>query len=466
MRKFGLVWGLLLALGACAADMDTAVDPIDGDGSALVVTAPELAGVLEVANESSFEVLDVDVRLDRRAARNIVDQRGDGFTTMEALDAVPYVGEVALTRLLEYAYAQDLVDETIIVHHIPEGSLEAIGVLRVANELDFVTLDDAVGLDRRAAQNIVDDRGTGFESLTALDAVSYVGERAFNRLLAYASANGYVVDQPAEDAVDFLSDEYCSSGSGTSYAYTVISNAPEARTDVRLTLRFRDESPYGPGSHGISVQVGATEWENVASTTPSSSAWQTQSFNVPAATANRGIDAMGWLRFRVEPHTGYRACSQLAVIYNCPSCLACPAGEVDEGFGCQPISDEFAFTAIDHSRGYCGSASRVVEYQMTPEATGDGQLRFDYLVCEGGSVRMEIFTQNAGWISIGNNNTSNSCGYNSVSLSIPEAYLDQARDDTGRIQVRYRMNDNCRPGIGCAYSNDPCFRRARLSYPR
>lgn len=57
--------------------------------------------VLKVANEASFEELDLDVPLDVRAARNIVDARP--IADLESLDAVPWVGPDALARLDAYA---------------------------------------------------------------------------------------------------------------------------------------------------------------------------------------------------------------------------------------------------------------------------------------------------------------------------------------------------------------------------
>lgn len=95
---------------------------------------------------------------------------------------------------------------------VVEGSREAIGVLEVANHLGLSALDDEVGLDTRAAKNIVAFRagadtslGTSddqtFDTLAALDAVPYVGPRTFERLLTFALAHGYVPD-PAPERVN------------------------------------------------------------------------------------------------------------------------------------------------------------------------------------------------------------------------------------------------------------------------
>jgi len=66
---------------------------------------------------------------------------------------------------------------------IAEGSPDALAVLALVNGADLATLDGAVGLDGRAAKNIVADRP--FDTLKALDAVPYVGTIAFAKLLAY-----------------------------------------------------------------------------------------------------------------------------------------------------------------------------------------------------------------------------------------------------------------------------------------
>jgi len=75
---------------------------------------------------------------------------------------------------------------------LAEGTPAALGVLQVANEATLDVLDraDAVGLSRRAAEQIVARRPLA--TLAELDAVPYVGPVALDRLLAYAEANGFV----------------------------------------------------------------------------------------------------------------------------------------------------------------------------------------------------------------------------------------------------------------------------------
>jgi hypothetical protein len=104
----------LVLAAACALPdepVDGAHDAFLADGKADVstFTAAEGAAVLDLANTASLSVLDVDVGLDVRAARGIVDRRP--LADLAALDAVPYVGPVAFDRLLAYAYAHDRVED-------------------------------------------------------------------------------------------------------------------------------------------------------------------------------------------------------------------------------------------------------------------------------------------------------------------------------------------------------------------
>ncbi|MEM6296219.1 MAG: hypothetical protein AAGA54_33410, partial [Myxococcota bacterium] len=192
--------------------------------------------------------------------------------------------------------------------------------------------------------------------------------------------------------------------------------------------------------------------------------WQQQTFNVDADLANDAAASMGWLRFRVNPGTSYTACNALSIIYNCPECLACPEGQEDTGFGCQDIGAPFDQTQLDNFNGACGRDSDELTFVGAPEPDSDGQLGLDYLLCEGGHIEVAIETQNAGWIDLGTDTTALSCGFDHVDLSIPEAYLDAARTDDGEIRIRYDVRDNCSPGMGCSFHNDPCVRRVSLRF--
>jgi hypothetical protein len=89
----------------------------------------------------------------------------------------------------------DPVDEQVVgddkadAYGYVEGTPEAIGILRVANELTDAQLAGA-GVTKRARNNIVANRP--FTTLAELDATPYVGSVTFGKLLAYAQANGYI----------------------------------------------------------------------------------------------------------------------------------------------------------------------------------------------------------------------------------------------------------------------------------
>ena len=109
---------------------------------------------------------------------------------------------------------------------IEEGSPEALGILAVANELDFEALDDDVRLDRRAAESILvyrtgnvddpdDDRA--ISDLEELDQIPWVGMRAFIKMYDYAKANGFIerFQQPVVECqadVDCGDGAYCHAG--------------------------------------------------------------------------------------------------------------------------------------------------------------------------------------------------------------------------------------------------------------
>jgi hypothetical protein len=153
---------------------------------------------------------------------------------------------------------------------IIDGSPEALGVLRVANEETVHDLHDA-GVSTRAAENIVayrdgDDGTPGtaddatFDTLTLLDAVPYVGPVAFRHLLDEAREKGYVV--PVAVTPD---------------AYTLPSCTPMAYADLaghfQTALSFPDGSFYraspvggftltGRSRESCNPVIGCTPWRD------------------------------------------------------------------------------------------------------------------------------------------------------------------------------------------------------------
>ena len=149
--------------------------------------------VLALANTASFEELDDDVGLDSRAAEGIVEERP--FSTLDELDAVPWVGDAALARLLEYV---DVPAGPATVHGYEEGSAEAEVILWAASRATPDELDFDIGLDSRAAASIVAYRQSGsLTSLELLDSLSWVGASAFGKLSTWGTeAGGGWADAP------------------------------------------------------------------------------------------------------------------------------------------------------------------------------------------------------------------------------------------------------------------------------
>ncbi len=72
----------------------------------------QASALVRVANEASFEALDDDAALNRRAAENIVEARAEApFELIEDVDHVAWVGAATLGLIYEYAEATGVVEE-------------------------------------------------------------------------------------------------------------------------------------------------------------------------------------------------------------------------------------------------------------------------------------------------------------------------------------------------------------------
>ncbi|MBT3221033.1 MAG: hypothetical protein HN348_18275 [Proteobacteria bacterium] len=162
--------------------------------------------ILDFVNGATLEELDDDVGLDVRAAQGIVFHR-DGsdttidddnpFDTIEELDAIPYVGPSALERLADYVEAQGLIQLDPCpdsVFGVRECGPRAAAILEFIATAEFIELDDDVRLDKRAAENIFDVCGSSQNksecpvTLEELDEIPYVGQSAFDHLVAYVES--------------------------------------------------------------------------------------------------------------------------------------------------------------------------------------------------------------------------------------------------------------------------------------
>ena len=143
---------LVLAPLACSGD-----DPLDDEGAGfpdgksdggIDEGSPEALAVLALVNDPSVDVdeLDDDAGLHATAAKNIVERRP--YETLAELDAVPFVGPVALAALLEYAKEKGLLgggDGNVSVIFSPQPA-EASHTARVAELIDSAqhTIDIAM----------------------------------------------------------------------------------------------------------------------------------------------------------------------------------------------------------------------------------------------------------------------------------------------------------------------------------
>jgi hypothetical protein len=172
---------------ACTAgdDLATTAGSITG-GSA------EEHGVLAFLNgpDATFDLLDYDIGLDRRAATSIAGfTRGadgvygtadDGrLATIEALDELYWVGGRAIERILSYVESIGGVPQ-VRVEGVYFTDAEAAAALALANGATEVVLDDDVKLDARAATGIV--AGRPFTDVADIGRVAYVGPSALRRL--------------------------------------------------------------------------------------------------------------------------------------------------------------------------------------------------------------------------------------------------------------------------------------------
>ena len=160
------------------------------DGSVDAACAPVVHEILELANTAPAATLRNLVQLDSRAVEAIVTTRTTRpFTQLAALDAITYVGPVALRRMYDYLYVNGrCATETDLDGLINTNCRPVVHrLLQLANTAGTDVLDWDVRLDRRAAQNIVAHRIAHgkFTSLVELWAIPYVKTTALAKMYDY-----------------------------------------------------------------------------------------------------------------------------------------------------------------------------------------------------------------------------------------------------------------------------------------
>ena len=162
---------------------------------ALVDGTPEAVGVLAFVNDeaTSYRMLDIDAKLDRRAARAIIHHRNGPdavygtwddapFRSVEELDAVKWVGRASMARLIEFAVFSGWVPETDQLLGVYDGVaftvLEAERCVKFVNEHSAESLD--LFLNRRAAYSLFENGP--YVSVQEVASVRFVGRAALRQI--------------------------------------------------------------------------------------------------------------------------------------------------------------------------------------------------------------------------------------------------------------------------------------------
>jgi hypothetical protein len=194
---------LILAVAGC-----TAAGSTDSIANALVDDTPDAVGVLALVNDpaTSEEILDDDVPLDARAARNLV--AGRPFASIDEIDAVAYVGPVAMENLAAYAAARGYTPSGSDLLGVYDGVSftvdEAELALDLVNEVSDGVLRVEVGLDSRAVSSILEARPV--PSVRALSELYWVGSAMLERIKAFTAA------PDAYERADCRGDSDCDEG--------------------------------------------------------------------------------------------------------------------------------------------------------------------------------------------------------------------------------------------------------------
>jgi 5'-nucleotidase len=102
MRRLVLLTAFITSCGELA--VDDFEEAVSSDLGGMSDATAEACSVLRLAREASQDVLDHEVKLDSRAARNIVATRATVyFKDLETLDRVPHVGTAAFRKLKRFA---------------------------------------------------------------------------------------------------------------------------------------------------------------------------------------------------------------------------------------------------------------------------------------------------------------------------------------------------------------------------
>jgi len=221
---------------------------------AVLEGTPQAIGLLALLNDpaTTLDILDHDVRLDSRAAKNLIHRR-DGydqtpgtsddnlFESVAEVDRVRWVGNSAIGRLLHAAENWGWVPEGD--ERLGRWDRVAFTVTEAALTLEFVNqashdlLDHDLGLDRRAADSIV--AAQPITSVATLAGLYYVGHSALDTLKEVA--NHVPVVDSVQFSDQFNHDEADEIPDGDNYGLTTrvhVASVPDVRVGVVMVVDF------------------------------------------------------------------------------------------------------------------------------------------------------------------------------------------------------------------------------------
>ena len=256
MRIVCIIALSLATLFTGCADHVTDNDNLGVSTNPLTENGPEAIGLLTFLNhpETTLDVLDHKVPLNRRAARNLIHHR-DGwdkepgtfddnlFDTVAEVDAVPWIGPATMERLVHYVLAEGWVPQGDDILGVWDGV--SFTVKEAQRTLDFVNkashdlLDDGLRLDKRAADSIMEAQP--IESIGELADLYYVGGSALKRLKQTANETAGTVyqDQFNHDEVEEIPD---ASGAGVDTNVHVV-GVPDIMVDVVAKIHLMHDAP-------------------------------------------------------------------------------------------------------------------------------------------------------------------------------------------------------------------------------
>lgn len=192
LQRLALLGFVASACGPGVAVIGAEDEAFDSGDFGLTVSSADAAALLTFVNHESTTAgfLDNDLKLDTRAVKGIFAHRNgpdgrldtaddDLFDSVAELDAISYVGDVALSKMLAWALAHPL-NTPELVEGVAFTSEQVAAVVWGVNQTTSDELDGQAGLDTRAANNLLAKKP--FTTIAQMGAVAYVGTSALSLL--------------------------------------------------------------------------------------------------------------------------------------------------------------------------------------------------------------------------------------------------------------------------------------------